>query len=293
MNPRPPIILRQRRDFGQTISDSFAFMRQNWKPLLKAIFTICVPPMLLGILCIGAFAYSMFSAATDATFSGVEPSFFPNPASIFGILLCMPCFIFSGVMMEAVVHEYLRAYERGEHVGITTGDLWRRSLSQFWSYFGLLFLGGLATMVGTVLCYLPGIWIATSFGLAPIAHGMERTGAADSLARSFKLVHKKWWMTFLLAVVMFLIMYVIILMFSIPLYLVVFVSMFTGIQDGFRDGLPITSMIIGGIGYLLLIIVSFLLVPWFRSGIALWYFSLVEEFESKGLQDRVGNLEAL
>ena len=42
MNTRPPIILRQRRDFGQTIGDTFAFMRQNWKPILKAIFTICI-----------------------------------------------------------------------------------------------------------------------------------------------------------------------------------------------------------------------------------------------------------
>ena len=293
MNPRPPIILRQRRDFGQTISDSFAFMRQNWKPLLKAVFTICVPPMLLGILCIGAFAFSMFSQMSAGAFGDVQPQLFPNIASVLGILLSVPCFIFAGVMMEAVIHEYIGAYERGEHVGITTGDLWRRSISQFWSYFGILFLGGLATMVGLVLCYLPGIWIATSFVLSPTTHGVERTGATDSLGRSFKLVHKKWWMTFLVVLVLGLIMYAIQMMVFLPFYLVTIVSMLSGINSGFSDGLPIASMIIGGIGYLLLIIVSFLILPWFRSGIALWYFSLGEEFESKGLQDRVGNLETL
>lgn len=292
MNPRPPIILRQRRDFGQTIGDTFAFMRQNWKPLWKAVFTICIPPILLGFLCIGGFAYNMFSQAFSGGFDGATPAG-PPMGFMLGVLLCIPFFLFSGVMMEAITHEYMRAYERGEHIGITTGELWRRSVGQFWQYFGILFLGGIAAMVGLVLCYLPGIWIGTSFVIAPMAHAQERVGATDALGRSFKLVHKKWWWTFLVVFVLYLIMGAIQGMVFVPFYLAAIFSFVSGIDNGFDAGPPIAAMIIGGIGYLLLIIVSFMLVPLFRVGTGLWYYALVEEFESKGLQDRVGNLETL
>ncbi|MEO8066612.1 MAG: hypothetical protein ABI599_02850 [Flavobacteriales bacterium] len=296
MSSRPPIVLRQRRDFGQTIGDTFAFMRQNWKPLWKAIFTICIPPILLGFLCIGAFAYNMFNTVTAAASNGAfdsAPSFLPSIASILGILLCIPCFLFGGVMMEAVTHEYLRAYARGEHIGITTGDLWRRSIGQFWQYFGILFLGGIAAMIGLVLCYLPGIWIGTSFVMAPMAHGEERLGATDALGRSFKLAHKKWWWTFLVVVVLYFIIGAIQGMIFLPFYFAAILSFFAGIDGDFSSGPPIAAMIIGGIGYLLLIVVSFMLMPLFRVGTGLWYHALVEEFESKGLQDRLGYLETL
>lgn len=218
---------------------------------------------------------------------------FTTAASFIGILLAIPCFLFSGVMMEAITNEYLGAYSRGEHVGITTGDLWRRSLSQFWQYFGILFLGGLAAMVGLVLCYLPGIWIGTSFVMAPMAHAQERLGATDALGRSFKLAHKKWWWTFLLVFVLYLIISAIQGMVFLPFYFAAIISFVTGMDDGFNTGPPIAAMIVGGIGYLLLIIVSFMLVPLLRVGTGLWYYALVEEFESKGLEDRVGNLDAL
>ena len=61
MNTRPPIILRQRRDFGQTIGDTFAFMRQNWKPILKAIFTICILQLVIALGFLGASLYTTFS----------------------------------------------------------------------------------------------------------------------------------------------------------------------------------------------------------------------------------------
>lgn len=290
MNPRPPIVLRQRRDFGQTISDSFAFMRQNAKPLFKAIITICFPPVLIALLIIGYFMYGMFSGIQSAMVSGDGPPVMSGVGLTFSMLLYYPCLIFSGVMLEAVTHEYIRAYERGEHMGIATGDLWRRSIGQFWSYFGMLLLNGIATAAGLLLCLLPGLWIGTAFAFAPVAHGVERSGATESLGRSFKLVHKNWWLTFALALVMFIIMYVIIMAVFAPFYAVALVGIFTGAANGFSDGVPMVSVIVGGIGYLVAIAVSFLLVSWFRSGIALWYFSMVEEFEGKGLQERLQNL---
>ena len=35
------IEFKRRRDFGQVINDTFTFMRQNFKPLIKTYFTFC------------------------------------------------------------------------------------------------------------------------------------------------------------------------------------------------------------------------------------------------------------
>ncbi|RYZ85766.1 MAG: hypothetical protein EOO68_29775, partial [Moraxellaceae bacterium] len=35
------IEFKKRRDFGQVINDTFTFMRQNFKPLIKVYFTFC------------------------------------------------------------------------------------------------------------------------------------------------------------------------------------------------------------------------------------------------------------
>jgi hypothetical protein len=35
------IEFKKRRDFGQVINDTFTFMRQNFKPLIKTYFTFC------------------------------------------------------------------------------------------------------------------------------------------------------------------------------------------------------------------------------------------------------------
>src|ERR1700743_2770236 len=36
-----PLELRKSRDFGQIISDSFVFLRQNFKPLFRYLLVIC------------------------------------------------------------------------------------------------------------------------------------------------------------------------------------------------------------------------------------------------------------
>jgi hypothetical protein len=296
MNTRPPIILRQRRDFGQTIGDTFAFMRQNWKPILKAIFTICVLPLVIALGFLGASLYTTFSTMNEQMQAISQGGTFEPTTPLLSIaimLVVYPLFIFIGVMMEAITHEYIGAYEKGEHIGITAGQLWRRSIGQFWHYFGILLLNGLAIVVGFVLCILPGIWIATSFIIAPMARAAERASVTDALGRSFTLVHKNWWWTLLVIIVLYFIIGAIQGIVFLPFYLAAIVSVVSSASDGFRDGIPMVAMVVGGIGYLLLIIVSFLTMPLFRIGTGLWYYSLVEQTESKGLQERVAGLDTL
>ncbi len=48
MQNAEPVQLRQVRDFGQLISTTFTFLKQNWKPLVRAMALVCLPAAVIG-----------------------------------------------------------------------------------------------------------------------------------------------------------------------------------------------------------------------------------------------------
>lgn len=283
MSSTPPIELRRARDFGQVIADAFTFMKGNWKPLLGAMLRIAMLPLVVLVALAGAIAIVGLTQGRDgaALIGGL---------GILTFALLFPVMIYTAVMIEAVTHEYLRAYGRGEHHVLDTRELRRRCHGQFWSYLGIWFLATLATLIGALMCYIPGIWINTSFALAMIAHGEERLGATGSLERSYKLVNKKWWATFGLVLVLGMIAGMLAMVVIVPFYITAMVVMVMGAVGGGSEP-PILMFVFLGIGYLLMILVSFLAIPLVRTGTGLWYFSLVEQMEGAGLRERIQGFE--
>lgn len=283
MSSTPPIELRRARDFGQVIADAFTFMKGNWKPLLGAMLRIAMLPLVVLVALGGAIAIVGLTQGRDgaALIGGL---------GILTFALLFPVMIYTAVMIEAVTHEYLRAYGRGEHHVLDTRELRRRCHGQFWSYLGIWFLATLATLIGALMCYIPGIWINTSFALAMIAHGEERLGATGSLERSYKLVNKKWWATFGLVLVLGMIAGMLAMVVIVPFYITAMVVMVMGAVGGGSEP-PILMFVFLGIGYLLMILVSFLAIPLVRTGTGLWYFSLVEQMEGAGLRERIQGFE--
>ncbi|MBL7958498.1 MAG: hypothetical protein JNM49_11100 [Flavobacteriales bacterium] len=283
MSSTPPIELRRARDFGQVIADAFTFMKGNWRPLLGAMLRIAMLPLVVLVALAGAIAIVGLIQGRDgaALIGGL---------GILTFALLFPVMIYTAVMIEAVTHEYLRAYGRGEHHVLDTRELRRRCHGQFWSYLGIWFLATLATLIGALMCYIPGIWINTSFALAMIAHGEERLGATGSLERSYKLVNKKWWATFGLVLVLGMIAGMLAMVVIVPFYITAMVVMVMGAVGGGSEP-PILMFVFLGIGYLLMILVSFLAIPLVRTGTGLWYFSLVEQMEGAGLRERIQGFE--
>lgn len=284
MNQAQHIELRRTRDFGQVISDAFTFMRGNWRPLLSAILRIALWPVLLLVGMVGLLAYMSITGGNE------DPQRIGITAIVL-LLVLFPLMIYATVMLEAVTHEYLRAYGRGEHQVMSARELVHRCHGQFWRYLGIWFLATMATLIGAMLCYIPGIWINTSFSLAMIAHAEERLGATGSLDRSYKLVNKKWWATFALVLVLGLIAGMLAMVVFIPIYILAIVVGLLGSFGGPGEGAPLAMLVIMGVGYLLMILVAFLTIPLVRAGMGLWYFSLVEQTEGAGLRERLQGFE--
>ncbi|MBL0126738.1 MAG: hypothetical protein IPP83_04605 [Flavobacteriales bacterium] len=294
MQNAEPVQLRQVRDFGQLISTTFTFLKQNWKPLSRAILVVGLPAGVIGGFLAGG------SIANLQQFQ-VNPG--GDPTEVFGLIASSMLGIIPGLLIlmigwifvVAIVHEYIRAYHLGEHHMLTTSDLAKRGFSQMGSYFGASFLVGLLSMVGLVLCILPGIYAYTVLSLALVSHAIERTGGAGALGRSNQLVSGDFWPTLGLVIVIGMINAILNYIVQLPFMITgLVVGINTGLdalETGENTGLPGWFSLFSSISTAVQWCVQMLTYPIVAVCMALKYFSRVEETEGQGLQEKIAGFE--
>lgn len=291
MQNAAPVQLSQVRDFGQIISTTFVFLRQEWRPLLRALTVICVPPAVIAGFFLGKTMGDIQSigygdSTTDPMwmFKGMLNQLLPMALGYLLLIVAL-------LLVVAVTYEYIRAYHLGEHHGLTPGDLWKRVTGQLGSYAGIGFLCSLLLGVGFVLCFLPGLYVMTVLGLAMVAHAIERTGVTGSMGRSNSLVRDRFWETLGLIIVIGIIQSFItgILMapFTIVSMIVSFNSTFGALQSGAEPELPAWMAMYTAITTALQMALTMLTYPIVAVALALKYFTLVEEKEGHGLRQRM------
>lgn len=291
MQNAAPVQLSQVRDFGQIISTTFTFLRQEWRPLFRALAVICIPPAVIAGFFIGKTmgdiqSLSFGDSVNDPTWmvKGMLNQWLPM---VLGYILLIVAFL----LVVAVTYEYIRAYHLGEHFGITPGDLWKRVSSQLGSYAGIGFLCSLLVGVGFMLCFLPGFFAMTVLGLTMVAHAIERTGVTGSMGRSNNLVRDRFWETLGLIIIIGIIHSFItgILMapFTIVSMVVTMNSTFGAIESGVQPELPVWMAIYTALTTALQMAVTMLTYPIVSVALALKYFTLVEEKEGHSLRQRM------
>ncbi|MDQ3100382.1 MAG: hypothetical protein M3R08_03270 [Bacteroidota bacterium] len=294
MQNAAPVQLRQFRDLGQIISTTFQFLRIHWKPLFRAIGIICIPLGLIAGFLIGRSLGDLqrMSMMNDIgsnanAFDGAMSNFLPMAAGYLLMLLVM-------VMLFAIVYEYLRAYHLGENHGITTADLWKRSMEQFWNYLGISILVMILVVIGSVLCIIPGIFAFVAFSLTYMVHAIERNGVTASMKRSHLLIKDRWWETFGLIIIVGLVQGVIAYALMIPTMIISVIIGINTTMEGVRAGgepdmgwYPLFMAIMMTINLL----VTLLTYPIMAVALGLKYFSIVEEKEGLGIRQKIQGFE--
>lgn len=96
-----------------------------------------------------------------------------------------------------VVHEHL------QNRSIGAGEALRAALPRLPRLLLLVLLVWLLSGIGLLLCLLPGIWLLTSWFVAPVAMFHEGLPARRSMGRSFRLVRNRFWPTLLVVALAF------------------------------------------------------------------------------------------
>jgi len=205
--------LRKIREIGDIFTDSFQFIRQEIKPILKLIIRYVLPFVLMYG---GAQVYLQKTVISKIDFSNTE-NLITNMGPIYSNLLI---FIFFGIFVQALLmatyYSYIELYIKHGKGNFDTSDVTELLFSN-----GLLAIGAslamfVIVMLGLILCFVPGIYFANTLSLAVFTLIFEKKGIANALSRSAFLVSRQWWNTFLVNIVGIIIVWFISFILSLP-----------------------------------------------------------------------------
>ncbi|MFZ1694512.1 MAG: hypothetical protein WAT74_15050 [Flavobacteriales bacterium] len=304
---KPPFQLRERRDFGQLISGSFALLRQHGRPLYRAIGISCLPPLLFAAYLIGGGFSEITSNVGKGIVGGEDRAVYGG----FMIAAAYGLFALLFVYLHALVHEFLRALDRRETQAITTAILVTCAVTRIFHYAGILIITGLMVAASTIVFILlftlnePVITVVSAIAmmaavfavftyasLASASQAMERNGVTTSLQRSFKLVSGDFWPTLGVSMVMGLIVgamgYIVQLLGMLVMMLLMFVGA-SGDNEAMNTLMPIIMALFFGLQFAVMLGTY----PLPCTCLTLKLCSRIEEQEGHGLRSRIESFETM
>jgi hypothetical protein len=278
------IELRKVRDFGQNINDTFLFLRQNLKPLLKSFFVIC-GIFMLGQAIFNGIYQSNSMGVFDEIFKGRRRTGgYSSPyAGIFTIeyLLTIVFMLLTYVSMKVVVGAYLKFYleNDGQQPGIE--DIWKIFRQYFFRVFLYSIPISVLTILGFILCIIPGfylwaVWVP--FSLVVMIEDASFNGAFN---RCFEIIRQNFWISVAIYVVVYLI-------YSVSSSIIsAVVGVVIGLGAYFTTKNVSTAI---GIATSFLNIFSFVFYIIFFISAGLQYFTLVEQRDGTGILNRIDSI---
>lgn len=287
------IEFRKKRDFGEVLNVSFAFIRQNYQLIFKSLLFIAGPFVLVGSVLPGL----LFSPSLGAAEGGFSQVDFTQ------IIVNVLSFIVGSVMAVGVVYEYMLLYEKNEGLQVKTGEVWKAVRRSFFtillnSLAIVLLFGGLISMVGYVsfmaigaftaflFVSIAGTYLTVVLSILIIVCLCEKVNFFQAVVRCFKLIEGRWWQTFALLFICGIVQMALVTVIFLPF------TVMGASEDLFSDSASslTTSLIfvaLAGIVFILTVTISFcltLIVSGFQ------YFSLVEQKDAIGLLKRIQNM---
>lgn len=277
------IQFKRQRELGDVLSDTFKFLRLEYKPLFKALLQNAAVPFVILI----AFSAYYNSVATDFT-NILEGSFNASGVFISLIGLVIALIFYYGVLYGTILN-YIKLYIENE--GIVDQTLLKQQVrADLGRLTGLSFLSGLMLLIGFMMCILPGVYISVPLSLSFAVIVFKNKSVIDAIAYSFSLVKGEWWMTFATILVVGLLLYVANVVFSLPLIIYSLVKAFSsteqlspanlsGVFDWVYISLNVATTAI-----------QYILAGIFAIAIALIYFNLNEKINQTGTFETIDSI---
>jgi len=216
--PQKKIELSKPRDFGEIINDTFLFVRQNFKPLMKYFFIFC------GIF---LFASIVASVVTQLkvirTFTNYNPDSFDNDDILsrysflsLRYLISLFFLLLQYSAINVMVLCYVTLYRQKQNNIPTTEEMWGYFKFYYLKILGAAFILGILTILGCFLCFLPGIYLGVVFSLVAPIMIIENASFGYAFNQCFRLIKDNWWVTFGALIVIGIMLYVVRMIIVVP-----------------------------------------------------------------------------
>lgn len=212
------IQLEKRRSFDEIFNDTFSFFKSNFLQMAKGFIPMILPFFVL-------LSLSLYSTTQMMTDPSRMADFSSNSAfGGMGLKFAMPMFLslFFYLFAFCFIFAYMKLYNRNKGVKVSIKEAYSLVFSRAFSIIGLGILSYLMTVLGTILCLLPGIYLMNVLSLAlPILIIREESVFA-SISGAFSLIKKNWWKTFGVMFVITFITGILLFILDIPILFAVF-----------------------------------------------------------------------
>jgi len=216
------IQFRKKREIGDIFSDTFAFIRQEYKPISKLIAVYVLPFMVL---------YGFVQIYLQKNL--ISKIDFTDPEALLAVIgpVYLNVFLFSlfGLFVQSLLiatyYTYIDAYVKKGKGNFDLAEITPELFSN-----GLLAIGAslvifMVVIFGLILCIILGIYFANTLSIVFIILFFERKGLGNALMHSALLVKSDWWNTFLINVIGVILIWTVSFIMSIP-------TMITGFSAG-------------------------------------------------------------
>ena len=266
----------EERTFGDIVGAPFQFIIQEFKPFAGSLLKFAGPFVALAFLAVSLLANDIYSSV-------VMNSSVSGSTAVYGIILILALML--GILAVTVVtHSYITLYVdkgKGNFTKEDVGDLLKKNI---WKVFGAGILVYIMVIIGMLLIYIPGIYLATALSFVFLIIIYENADAGQSISRSFEVIKGRWWQTFGLILVFGMIIGATSYVFIIPIYAVIFAAAIGGTQIGTGSVILLT----------LFVFIYFTAYLFFMSMqqimIAFQYFSISAGKDGIRLKDRIAEI---
>lgn len=284
------IDFKKKRELGDILTDTFAFLRTQFKPFFTTFFKIVGPYLFAMVITLGLYMYFVGDFLTSIILNNAG---FNQTSILSGAVIAIIYFaslIAVYTMSHSTTLYYIESYIDGKGE-IDFNTIKSNVYKSFWSFIGLSILVGICVVAGFMFCIIPGVYLLVPLSLAFSILVYQKKGATDSFSDSFGLVKDEWWMTFATIFVVGIIVVVAGYAFAIPTILYQWMKM--GIlaveidpenyMDAYTDPISILLNVFNTMVQFLLNLISVI------AG-ALIYFNLNEKKNFTGTFERIQNL---
>lgn len=225
------IEFKKQRELGEILSDTFAFIRQQFKSYFSTVLKIVGPYILIALAGLGLYLYSLGSFMNFASLGNSLPE-----SKLMYLFLSIILLLIGGIATYALSYSvtlnYIWSYDKND--GVVNDEEVRKGVRDtFWNIIGLGILVVLILFVATFLCCLPAVYLWVPLSLSYPLLVFRKLSIGNAISDSFKLIQDEWWMTFATMLVVFIIIAIAGYAFSIPALIYTYVKM--GISMGQND----------------------------------------------------------
>jgi len=268
------------RDFGETVNDTFQFIKQNFKPLLKVFFYLCGFFLLATMISTIMQQISMQKILTSP--SGNSPWKMYRSFFSWQYLVTILFSLANYTAVTVTVLSFISIYIQKGNVAPVVEEVW----AYFKYYYFRVLAGTLLLSVFMILCLIPCgipfVYVFPAMSLFFPIMIFENATISYSFSRAFKLVSNNWGLTAGCIFIIWVITYASISFASLPAIILSVVGAFTSGAKGLSNTVIIITTVIQSLCQV------FLILP--IVGASLCYYNLVERHENTGLLGRINQM---